>query len=357
MNYSDYNPLLPSSSSSQAPFQSQSQQRYQPQSAAQMQQQRHNQQRQPQFQQRQQQPVQRQPQRQQQQPQRQPQQQKKTYSNIDPSKPMLFYSVNCKYSSLFLNYLSKNKMLQSNFTCIQIDPDPRTRQRTPIFYQIQMLLQKSITSVPTLVLDGKYTLSGKQAFKWLEDTLNENSEVKGFNIFEMEQISDKYADLHTDISQTDQIHLDETVYDPLTGQYIQKQNFKFLGEREAPIATPEDLGDDRNESQYKNQRANIDNILQGQKKMKLSFGDSDTGDSYSNMKKEREVHQIQRKQIDFTDSNLGLSGKIGDSVRGAKRSEVDNRFQELQAMRDSDVPNGPGVSENEIQQFIKTGRM
>jgi len=352
--YSEFNA---SGSGSQAPFNSQ--QRQPQQRQEQLRQMQQQQQRQPSQQQRQpQQQMSQQMSQQLRQHQQQPQQQKKTYSNIDPSKPMLFYSVNCKYSSLFMNHLAKNKMLKDNFMCVQIDPDPRTRQRTPIFYQIQMLLQKPIKSVPTLVLDGRYMLTGKEAFKWLEDVLNKNSGIKGFNTFEMDQFSDKYADLQTDISKTDQIHLEDTVYDPATGQYIQKQNFKFLEEKDEFIATPEE-SEVRDQSQYKNQRDGIDNILQGQHKMNISFGDqhSETETRYSSMKKDREVHQIQRKDIDFTDNNLGLSGNISGSIRDIKRSEVDNRFQELQAMRESDGNSGPGVSENEIQQFIKSGRM
>jgi hypothetical protein len=341
------------------------QQQYQPQQRQQQQhqpqqhqpQQRQQQQHQPQQRQQQHQPQQRQQQHQPQQRQQVQQQQRnqEKYSNIDPSKPMLFYSVNCKYSSLFMNYLGKNKMLKDNFMCVQIDPDPLTRERTPIFYQIQMLLQKSITSVPTLVLDGRYTLTGKEAFKWLEDVLNKNSEIKGFNTFEMDQFSDKYADLQTDISKTDQIHLEDTVYDTATGQYIQKQNFKFLQEKDEFMATPEESGE-REPSQYKNQRDNVDNLLQGQHKMNISFQDSQTSDSFSNMKKDREIHQIQRKEIDFTDNNFGLSGKISGSIKSAKRSDIDDRFQELSAMRDTS-PVSSGVSKDEIDQFIRSGRM
>jgi glutaredoxin len=143
--------------------------------------------------------------------------------------PLLFFSTFCNYCEQFVAALDNNG-LSDVFKYINIDVDPETGARPPVFYDIQSKLQINITEVPTIILNGgEYVLAGEDAFKWLqfqlENTNNvgpsEPKELDAYNPMEMGSFSDMYASVHSD-----------SLHD------AKNQSFKFLNAADERIMTP-----------------------------------------------------------------------------------------------------------------------
>lgn len=122
-------------------------------------------------------------------------------------RPILIYSNYCIHSQNFSKLLMKNPDLYDEFIRMNIDVNPETKQRPPIFYKIQQELGQKITKVPTIIVkeadsDSLLILSDKDAFKWLElQTRPVDAGLSPFNQNEMNSFSDGYAkfgstDLH-----------------------------------------------------------------------------------------------------------------------------------------------------------------
>ena len=135
-------------------------------------------------------------------------------------QPILIYSNYCAHSKEFLGLIQNHPQIHESFNYLNIDVNPTTRKRNPLFNQIQQTLNHRIEEVPTVIINnGQYVLSGKEAFKWLEfqfkqlssgndttqqsvnaiqtDNVNDNAssspEAEAFNPNEMLSFSDQYS--------------------------------------------------------------------------------------------------------------------------------------------------------------------
>jgi hypothetical protein len=103
------------------------------------------------------------------------------------SKPVLLYSLNCKYSTKLIHLLKDSPDLLNLFLLINIDVD-QSGKRPDVFYRLYKAY--NITQVPTLILeDGNVVLQGKDTLKWYDYIIKEQSQEKkttdqlnGFNI-------------------------------------------------------------------------------------------------------------------------------------------------------------------------------
>lgn len=146
-------------------------------------------------------------------------------------QPILIYSDYCPHSKHFIDNLSKISNIDSAFVKLNIDPKPQ------VFYEIQNALQYKITEVPTIILpNAEYILSGEEAFKWLQYQL-EPKELDAFNPNEMGSFSDPYASVDSK-SMTD----------------AKSQSFKFVGQPDEKIYTPQEDSSIGPEEMNKKQR-------------------------------------------------------------------------------------------------------
>lgn len=228
-------------------------------------------------------------------------------------QPIIIYSDYCTHSVNFLKVLLKHPELDEQFIKINIDVDPRTRQRPAVFYDLQYKLNYSITEVPTIIVNaGEYILSGEEAFKWLEFTIEkmkaeEEKELCGFNPNEMGSFSDCYSQFGS-----------SSMHDAT------EQTFKFIHKQDERINTPQEDG-------------------------------SATQDDYNKKQKEREFNfniarnegvgggkKLGNGRIDFTKSNMGFSGNFNQNQncvgRSTKEKEIDSRLQELLLQRENITP-------------------
>lgn len=139
---------------------------------------------------------------------------------------ILVYSDYCNFSQNFASALVEHPDLLKQFVKINIDPDLSTGQRPALFYDVQRAIGYEITEVPTIIVEkGQYVLSGEEAFKWLEYHIRkgQSEDLQAFNPNEMGSFSDNYANLNSDNCAS--------------------QTFRFLGDPDTPINTPqEDAG-------------------------------------------------------------------------------------------------------------------
>lgn len=219
-------------------------------------------------------------------------------------RPILIYSNYCNYSKLFITHLSKFPELYDTFIRINIDVDPQTKQRTPVFYEIQEILKYKISDVPTIIIqNGEFVLSGKEAFNWLEYQLNEfnrqleesNQEqyteevpesLEAFNPLEMGSFSDGYAGLDDSVPKS--------------------QSFQFLHQPIQMIKTPEET----NENFDKSQGSNYSDYLQ-----KRNTTNNNPQYQSSN---ERPIYKMSNET----------------QKRNKKHNEVDKKYEELLAERE-----------------------
>jgi hypothetical protein len=141
-------------------------------------------------------------------------------------RPILIYSDFCVHSKNFIAKLIKHSELYEKFIRLNIDVEPDTKQRPPVFYAIQEALKYNITEVPTIIVaEGKYILPGAEAFKWLEyetDT-TQQAELSGFNPIEMGSFSDIYSP-----------------YGSNEMNNATEQCFKFINKEDERINTPQE---------------------------------------------------------------------------------------------------------------------
>lgn len=168
-------------------------------------------------------------------------------------RPVLIYSNYCEHSQRFINMLLKVPQMFDAFVRINIDINPETNTRNPMFYEIQNILQYKITEVPTIIVDnGSYVLSGEESFKWVDYYINKGNNnsvnsnvggggdnvvdgggggvlndenIEGFNSIEMGSFSDMYANYGSD-NMND----------------AKSQTFQFLDRMNMKIETPPEDG-------------------------------------------------------------------------------------------------------------------
>lgn len=258
-------------------------------------------------------------------------------------QPVIIYSEYCAHSATFLNILLKHPQIDESFVKINIDIDPRTRQRPPIFYDLQYKLNHPISEVPTIIVEGgEYILSGEEAFKWLDYTIQklikeEPEELSPFNPNEMGAFSDCYSQFGSN-----------SMHDAT------EQSFKFLDKQEQRINTPQEDG-----------TATQDDYSKKQRERELNFN--------AQRNETPPSRKLGNGRIDFTNSGMGFSGQInggcdqkggqqfsrgggqqqfggqmgqmgqgGQMGRGgarpSKEDEMDMKLQELLQQRETTVP-------------------
>jgi hypothetical protein len=166
-------------------------------------------------------------------------------------RPILIYSNYCIHSTNFINELMKNTEMFENFIRLNIDVDPNTSSRPPLFYEIQEKLNYKIDEIPTVIVENaEYILTGVNAFEWLEYNLNQQEKENGltpFNPIEMGSFSDSYS-----------------LFGSSDLNAAKEQSFKFLNKSDEKINTPQESASNVSKDEYSNkqkERENFDNIL------------------------------------------------------------------------------------------------
>jgi len=233
------------------------------------------------------------------------------------SKPILFYSDYCKHSNHLVSLLRKHPEVVQKIITINIDPNQQTKQRPNIFYSAQRQLGIQIIEVPTLIIDQN-VLTGADCFRWLDHvtTVKKDVEVKAFSQNEMGSISDIYAKVGT----TD-------INDAL------EQQFKKYGEKDEPIQCQQ--SDNQQSKPNQNSNINYDSVLDGlgnipRREQQMNWtqtANTQVGESQqdrlSKLKMQTGANGDQRRpprDIDFSNPNFGLEGKMRDS------NQLDSRF-------------------------------
>jgi len=230
-------------------------------------------------------------------------------------KNILFYSDYCIHSTNFINNLMSEESLFESFVKINIDVDPNTRKRPPVFYTVQEQMNFKIAEVPTIIVDNaNYILSGIEAFKWLEYHIKkieeEKKELSAFNPNEMGSFSDSYSPLGNDNPNN-----------------ASEQSFKFVGKPDQRIETPQEKEsksisqDDYNRKQQ--EREAFDNISGNPLRPNL------------NAKLNAPVN-TQRNNA------MGNSLGMGNTMRmGQVGNSMDSKLQQLISERQTSIPQVP----------------
>lgn len=258
-------------------------------------------------------------------------------------KPIVIYSDYCVYSKNFLQTLMKYPELFESFIRMNIDVDPRTKQRPKSFYQIQQMLDIKITKVPTLITpNAQYILSDVEAFKWLEYQIklltDTSGELQAFNPNEMSSFSDNYAtygstDLCDAKEQSFKFYKEGRLTDDNylnTNKGWDPNSTKtngFLNDLES--SSPKmDFASKKNEREYfDNVRTKNSSQGQPQFNVKDQYIQNNQTSAFS---QRRENFTSQRSNINFTDANFGLSGQLNSNHKTSEKSkELDSRLQQL----------------------------
>ena len=227
-------------------------------------------------------------------------------------RPILFYSNYCIHSTNFINSLIKHLEIYESFIRINIDVDPETKRRPEAFYEIQTTLNIKISEIPTIIVDnGKYVLTGKEAFKWLKhqiDKIEAERELTPFNPIEMGAFSDTYSNYGSnDINNAKQ------------------QSFKFLNNPDEKINTPQESSDKISKDDYtkrQSERENFSNIIPQNQKVSSP-------------------QQIQQKQFNKSYTSSKRGGKMSE-----KQKDFDQRYQQMMMEREALEPPNLNVNAN-----------
>ncbi len=216
-------------------------------------------------------------------------------------QPILLFSNYCEHSNNFMLALRKNMELFSQFKLINIDVDPKTRKRPVILYDILNTLQLSLKEVPTIIVEnGEYMLSGAEAFKWLDYTLQkfEKNELQPYCNLEMGGFSDMYSqygssELHNATDQT----------------------FAFINRDYEKISTP------------KEEKASVKDDEFDRKQMERQ--------SFANVPHDTNI----QKKINFSlNTNKPSYEKESIPTDNSKEKELDLKYKQLMSERDSFLP-------------------
>lgn len=272
-------------------------------------------------------------------------------------KPILIYSDYCKYSKNFIQTLMKHPDLFESFIRMNIDTDVRTKKRPQAFYQIQQALDIKITKVPTVITpNAQYVLSDINAFKWLEHQIRlltaESDELKPFNPNEMGSFSDNYANFgSTDLcdakEQNFKFYNNGTLPDD---NYLQtnkswdpnnaSKTNGFLNDLEEQTKNM-DYNTKQNERQFfdeSRQKPNKNNSHLDNQYVQQINTDIDISSKYNSYNQQRQsTIQQQRRNINFTDPNFGLSGKMNNTsnITSQKGKEIDTKLEQLMNDREN----------------------
>lgn len=280
-------------------------------------------------------------------------------------RPILVFSEYCIHSKNFLQILIKHPDLFQDFIRINVDVNPHTKQRSPVFYQLQEQLDRKIAKVPTIIVREEtekgmqvFVLSDKEAFKWLDFKTKPTREegCVGFNHNEMGSFSDGYSKFgSTDLNDATEQNFKFFQRD-LSGKNILKgENFKVSGDMASrnpdAFLEPSTQNDSSNaQVLYNNMEAERQQSRQGGESRQGVMGNrdlhsipansqgkvnsSDFNTRLNNYKQESgQLRGEQKRQIDFTNPNFGLAAKIGNvggrDSGSIKEKELDMKLQQL----------------------------
>jgi hypothetical protein len=270
-------------------------------------------------------------------------------------KPILVYSDYCNFSKNFIETLMKHPVLFETFIRMNIDVNPSTKKRPQSFYQVQQALDVKISKVPTIITpNAEYVLSDADAFKWLEHQIRiltkETDELKPFNPNEMSSFSDNYSNFgSTDLCDAkeqsfkffEQGQLSDDNFLQTNKSWDPKKTNGFLDGAEEDDKKNMDYSSRQNERQFfddSRQKQQPNSNLENQYIQKTN-NDINISTKYNSQNQQRQsTIQQQRKNINFTDSNFGLSGQISKSGQGKvsqKGQEMDSKLEQLMNDRDS----------------------
>jgi hypothetical protein len=286
--------------------------------------------------------------------------------NLD--KPLLMYSEHCPHSRNFRQILLQNKLYDSFYT-MNIDVKLDTRRRPDGFYQIQQNLNIKISKVPTIITPkGEYVLSDADAFKWLDHQINllkknnQDNTIKPFSLNEMSSKSDSYAPVKsTDISDDaaeqnfkfyDTTQRNNAGFGVLPDDNYTNSELGFHGKSgdsfvagflDTSNAENPDYNSVQAERQFfdeSRQKQNVGRMNQQDFKQQYDKGSGGQANQAFQMRQESYNQGMGRSQaqpqIDFTDPNLGLSGKFGQQgpKTSLKTQEMESRLSELMNARE-----------------------
>lgn len=246
--------------------------------------------------------------------------------NLD--RPILVYSNFCVHSKKFIDIAMKSPSLYNGIIRLNIDPDPITRQRNPLFNTLQTFLKGRLTSVPTIVVKNNndlLVLVDREAFKWLDFHSEKKEKFQEFNPNEMSCFSDEYSNYNstkiTDINDA------------------QQQSFKFL--KNSQLAPDYILPDAiPNEDQFQDSRSQRVDVLPSKGNIpKPEQSRSQGHPQGQNIQGPRYTAPVANQsvpKIDFTDPSFGLSGK--NNGRSFKAKDLDSKFEELMNTRSINTP-------------------
>lgn len=273
-------------------------------------------------------------------------------SNDIFKKPILIYSGFCKYSHNFLQILTKHQELYDSFIRMNIDINPTTRQRPPMFNNIQQALNKKISKVPTIITPGaELILSDGDAFRWLEFQIKKltSKEVtlQPFNSNEMTSFSDNYAK----VGSTDLNEANEQSYKFFVNKQLPNDNYLdtnktwdpnnitktngFLDELESSDQNI-DYNSLQSDRQYFDNNQQKQNLSVGDIKFKNDHNqDKINQQDISSFSSNRQQPVVNKQSINFTDQSFGLSGKLNNHNNiSTKTKDLDSKLSSLQKDRE-----------------------
>jgi hypothetical protein len=262
-------------------------------------------------------------------------------------KPILIYSEYCQYSDNFLKILIKHQQIFDSFIRICIDTNPQTKKRPDSFYQIQSTLGIKLTKVPTIILPKSSDyLSDKEAFKWLEYQIqsllkNTPTECIGFNSNEMTSLSDSYAnfgstDLNDATSQSYRFFVNKELTDD---NYLNTDKSWTNSEKTNGFLNDQESSNKIDYASKQNERQHFDESRQqNNNNSNSNFNipvntNNITQNDVNTFTQQRQTNQTQQgnksqQNIDFTNPNFGLSGKLGNT-NTIKGKDLDDKLNRL----------------------------
>lgn len=197
-------------------------------------------------------------------------------------QPILLYSNYCEHSNNFILALRKNMELYSSFQLVNIDVDPKTRKRPDVLYQILNTLQLPLKEVPTIIVEnGEYMLSGVEAFKWLDYTLQqvESKELEPYCNLEMGSFSDMYSQYGS-----------SELYNATD------QSYAFINRNYEKIATPKEENSGVKEDDFERKQHERESFGNIQKKINFS---KNTYESTTSIPKSKDFGTSKEKELDL----------------------------------------------------------
>lgn len=126
--------------------------------------------------------------------------------------PIVLCSSFCEHSRALVEKMKTTKEHFKDVVFIKIDMDVTTRKRPQAFYDLQNVFEWNIKTVPTVITnEGKSLLSGRDAFEWVDETVQTASEYRPSNMAVNEEFSN-LGDSSAILSESEMQKLSSTKY-------------------------------------------------------------------------------------------------------------------------------------------------